>query len=191
MKRNLNDDLAMVQQMTRNWLVADGVYVVNGEDWSTGGSLIAECERADYARFIAAAREGWEIALRRAIDAEATLRKLGTLNAISDVTEKDEDFHKVLSALDDITESVVEKAKEEGRAFCEECGKEHEVSKSLREELCQKCALSEIEREEWDDWTNHLKESGEYEMLRLLAQADVPDEIDDEVDGMDDPAYYS
>ncbi|WP_418041069.1 hypothetical protein [Paenibacillus xylanilyticus] len=190
-KRDLHADFALCQQMTRNWLVSDGVYVVNGEDWSTGGSLIAECEVADYARFIATAREGWEIALRRAIDAEATLRKLGVLNAVSDITERDEDFHKVLSVIDDITESVKEQVISEGGAFCAECGIEYEVAKSLRAELCPKCALSEIEREEWGDWTNYLKESGEYEMLRLLAQSDAADEIDDEVDGIDDPAYYS
>lgn len=75
--RDLNADLAVCEAATRgNWLVADGVYVLDGESWETGGSFVAECEREVDAEFTAKAREGWPEAIRRAIEAEAEAASL-------------------------------------------------------------------------------------------------------------------
>ncbi|WP_338532629.1 hypothetical protein RBB83_17470 [Paenibacillus peoriae] len=80
--RDLNADLAVCEAATRgNWLVADGVYVLDGESWETGGSFVAECEREADAEFTAKAREGWPEAIRRAIATEGLLH--GLVDAIN------------------------------------------------------------------------------------------------------------
>ncbi|WP_149093365.1 hypothetical protein [Paenibacillus terrae] len=187
--RDLNADLTLCEAATSgNWLVADGSYVLDGESWETGGAFVAECEREVDAEFIAKAREGWPEAIKRAIKAEALIRKIGTLSATSDITEEQSDYYNFFNSVDEAAALAKIMIEKDGHSLCEYCGKEYVTNTSNRENTCSLCSIELQLDEEEEEWRSLLEHDDGID--------DPCDDyaIDDFDDGSDDPedsAYWS
>lgn len=79
-KRDLNEDLAICNAATQGpWVYSEGLYVVKnvtGDSFEWDADFVAEAGTEEDAAFIAAAREGWPHAIRRAQAAEAEVDRL-------------------------------------------------------------------------------------------------------------------
>ena len=79
-KRDLNEDLAICNAATQGpWVYSEGLYVVKnvtGDSFEWDADFVAEAGAEEDAAFIAAAREGWPHAIRRAQAAEAEVDRL-------------------------------------------------------------------------------------------------------------------
>lgn len=79
-KRDLNEDLAICNAATQGpWVYSEGLYVVKnvtGDSFEWDADFVAEAGAEEDAAFIAAAREGWPHAIRRAQAAESELAEL-------------------------------------------------------------------------------------------------------------------
>ena len=79
-KRNLDADLAICNAAAPGpWVYSEGLYVVKnvtGDSFEWDADFVAEAGAEEDAAFIAAAREGWPHAIRRAQAAEAEVDRL-------------------------------------------------------------------------------------------------------------------
>ncbi|MEW9698015.1 hypothetical protein [Paenibacillus sp. SI8] len=101
-----------------------------------------------YARFIAEARTGWPHAVRRAVAAEAEVKRLNGLireyvgadYKYFFVHEDHETYLKYRAAENALVDHAEDLRDSEGLRFCDECGEEYVKESSVYQDCCKSCA---------------------------------------------------